>query len=127
MRRCALHGLDARIVRPGIVVGPHTTKRSGGSDTGMYGFIREVHRMREALRAVGRPLRLRGEATTPLNFVPVDWIADELWQLNTEDFPGGPVHHLTIPRGPSVGEALASLAELLDLPGSKSACSRTPR
>lgn len=117
LARCAALGLDARVVRPSIVVGPSTTRRSGGTDNGMYGFIREIHRMREALRNVGRPLRVRGDLTTPVNLVPVDWVAEELWQLHGEDFPGGPFYHLTSARGPTVEEALGSLSELLELPG----------
>ena len=109
--------IDVRIVRPSIVVGPIETKRSGGSRSGLYGFLYEIYRMREALRNVGRPVRLRGYPDMPLNFIPVDWIAKEIVELEKEGFANGPIFHLTSSSEPRLEKSLEGLTDLLKLPG----------
>lgn len=109
--------IDVRIVRPSVVVGPIETKRSGGSRSGLYGFLHEIYRMREALRHVGRPVRLRGYSEMPLNFIPVDWVVKEIIELEKEGFANGPIFHLTSSSEPRLERSLEVLADLLRLPG----------
>lgn len=99
-------GCPAAIVRPSIVVGPVATHLSGGSDSGLYGFAREVYRIRRVLAAAGESLVMLGEAAAPVNLIPVDVLAREMWQLSAAGFSGGLVHHLTSDRHPNVERLL---------------------
>jgi len=109
--------IDVCIVRPSIVVGPIETKRNGGSRSGVYGFLNEIYRMREALRNVGRPVRIRGDSEMPLNFIPVDWVVNEIIELEKEGFANGPIFHLTSSNEPRLKKSLEVLTDLLKLPG----------
>jgi nucleoside-diphosphate-sugar epimerase len=114
---CTREGLKFAILRPSIVIGPYAQKGTGGSTTGLYGFLREVCRIAAALRALGRPVEFRGDPSTLCNLIPVDWFIDDVASLLDEGLRDGGIYHntcehpLTIAR---VGEVVASA---LDIPG----------
>jgi nucleoside-diphosphate-sugar epimerase/pimeloyl-ACP methyl ester carboxylesterase len=118
------HGREACIARPSIVVGPEHSALPGGSSTGLYGFVRELFRMRHTLAAVSSPLVLLGDPDAPLDLVPVDWVAAELLALRRAGFPGGPIHHLTSGGCPSVGRAVAAAADAAGAPSMRVAARR---
>ncbi len=108
--RCQAVGMDARIVRPSIVVGPRQTYAPGGSQTGLYGFIREIHGVHNTLRAMQTSLVLEGTASAPLNFVPVDEVSSALIALERDGFADGPIYHLTSDSCPDVATTMATIA-----------------
>jgi nucleoside-diphosphate-sugar epimerase/pimeloyl-ACP methyl ester carboxylesterase len=105
-------GMQMRIVRPSIVVGPRQSYAPGGSDSGLYGFVREVRRVRNTLAAMNTALVLHGDAAAPLNFVPVDEVSAAILRLDREGFTGGLIHHLTSDVCPDVATTLAAIARL---------------
>jgi len=115
-RRCRERGIDFRIVRPSIVVGPYGTKQSGGSETGMYEVVREVHRLRDQLRPLERTIHFDGRADTPLNIMPVDWLVRDFLWLRDNDYGGRTVNHLCAARCPTVQDAFDIMAQLMELP-----------
>jgi nucleoside-diphosphate-sugar epimerase len=116
-RFCVDHGLRYAILRPSIVVGPHCSKSTGGSSTGLYGFAREIGRARAALGALGRPLWIRGEPETPLNLLPVDWFVEDVTELLASGPEESFVSHHTLDGSPTIRHVGEVLAELLALPG----------
>lgn len=116
-RFCVEHGMRHAILRPSIVVGPHCSKSTGGSSTGLYGFAREIGRARAALGALDRPLWIRGEPETPLNLLPIDWFVDDVASLLTEAVTDSFVSHHTLGGSPTIRQVGEVLAELLALPG----------
>jgi nucleoside-diphosphate-sugar epimerase len=115
--QCAAHGMRYAILRPSIVVGPYCSKSTGGSSTGLYGFAREILRARGPLGALARPLQIRGEPSTPLNLLPVDWFVEDVAELLREKVQGDGVYHHTLDRSPTIQQVGEVLAELLALPG----------
>jgi len=109
MARTQQLGMDARIVRPSIVVGPRSGE-PGGATSGLYGFMRELFRLRRTLSAAASPLVMLGDPSTPLNLMPVDSLVDELIALSRRHFPSGPIYHLTSSAGPNVARAVAYAA-----------------
>lgn len=105
-------GRPVAIVRPSIVVGPKSTHMPGGSDTGLYGFTREVYRLRRTLLAAGKSLLMCGDRDAKLNLVAVDDVVSELWRLARNDFAGGLVHHVTSAEQPSVEQVLGLVGEV---------------
>lgn len=74
-------GIQTRIMRPSIVIG-HTKTFAAISNTGIYGFILGMQRVREDVegRRLGgflahRPVRMRGDGEAPINLIPVDVVA----------------------------------------------------
>lgn len=114
---CAERGMRYAILRPSIVVGPHCSKSTGGSSTGLYGFAREMLRARGPLSALAKPLRIRGEPDTPLNLLPVDWFVDDVAELVRGGVHESGVYHHTLDCSPTIQQVGEVLADLLGLPG----------
>jgi thioester reductase-like protein len=94
---CRERGIGLVIVRPSIVVGPSSTHRTGGSRTGVYGFIRELHRLKRQLRHTNAPLSLYGCTESEMNVVPVDFVCHDIFSLYREGVREG-VYHCTAGR-----------------------------
>ncbi|MFO0562398.1 MAG: SDR family oxidoreductase [Polyangiales bacterium] len=116
-RRAPALGLSYAIVRPSIVVGPSTTKRTGGTETGIYGFLRELRRIKRLLSESGEQIAIKGDPDSELNLIPVDKVVDEMLALRAEGIgESGAVHHLTATGGPKVGPAIAVACEVAGVP-----------
>jgi nucleoside-diphosphate-sugar epimerase len=110
---------QVRILRPSIVIG-HSRTFATASSTGLYGFLRQLRLLRvEVARVLGdlfafRSLRIRGDATTQLNLVPVDAVARAAVGIAVA---GGhdPIYHLTNTAMPSLGDAMAIGTRLLSM------------
>jgi len=114
---CARHGLTFAILRPSIVIGPYATKSTGGSSTGLYGFLREVSRVVAALRALGRPVEVNGDPETLCNLIPVDWFVDDVAALLEEGLRDGGIYHNTCDRPLTITQVGEVVANALDIPG----------
>jgi nucleoside-diphosphate-sugar epimerase/alpha-beta hydrolase superfamily lysophospholipase len=113
---CTEHGIDYAILRPSIIVGPSLTMRSGGSDTGLYGLMREMYSMRKPLREIARPLVVEAEPDTALNLVPVDWVVADILTLIDTDFCGRRIHHLTTDNTITIGITAPFVARMAGIP-----------
>jgi nucleoside-diphosphate-sugar epimerase len=89
---CRERGISLVIVRPSIVVGPSSTRRPGGSRTGLYGFIRELHRLKRQLRHADAALSLYGCTESEMNVVPVDFVCQDIFSLYREGAREGVFH-----------------------------------
>jgi nucleoside-diphosphate-sugar epimerase len=100
----------ARIFRPSIVVG-HSGTMAATSFTGLYGFVRNLIQLREEVgeRLGGflqhRALQLIGDASVPLNLIPVDAVAAAAVAVAASDSDER-IFHLTNTIPVSVGEAM---------------------
>jgi nucleoside-diphosphate-sugar epimerase len=113
----ASHGIDLRIVRPAIVVGHSRTLKPGGSETGLYGFVRTLHDLRRMLPSAATQVRLVGDPKTPIHLIPVDQLVRDMLSLSDSGFPAGPVYHLTPGRSIEAAVALEIVCRRLDAPG----------
>lgn len=110
---------QTRIFRPSIVIG-HSRTFATGSSTGLYGFLRQLRQLQvEVGRVLGdllafRSLRIRGEAHTRLNLIPVDAVARAAVGIATA---GGrdPVYHLANTAMPTLADAMTVGTRLLGL------------
>lgn len=115
--RCAEHGIAYTIVRPSIVIGPSTTKRTGGSETGVYGFSRQLKMFEPLLTANGAPIAISGDPDTPVNVVPVDRVVEEMLAIRDSGAEmEGRVFHVTADNAPLVGPSIAHCCELVGVP-----------
>jgi pimeloyl-ACP methyl ester carboxylesterase len=116
VRTCTEYGLEYRILRPSIVVGLSTNGSPAGSDTGLYGLARELHRMRRTLLKHDGAIRIVGDPNTEANLVSVDFVAREMVKLHEEGLPDGPIFHLAADRGPTVKDITDTIADLIGIP-----------
>lgn len=108
-----------RIFRPSIVIG-HSQTYGAITFAGLYGFARRLKRARDiAHDALGdvlrhRPLRLLGSANTPINFIPIDYVARAAVKISTETNNSN-VYHLANSCPPKLGDFLDALTDLLGM------------
>lgn len=92
---CAEHSIDYRILRPSIIMGPLATHHSGGTRFGIYGFTRELFRLRDTLSRIEQPLRLVGASDAVANLAPVDQCVRDMLTLSHQGFGTQRIFHLS--------------------------------
>jgi nucleoside-diphosphate-sugar epimerase len=110
-------GVDVRVARPGIVVGPAPATAGGTPSNLLFAFIRMTATL--AAMAGGRPVPLRIEAApcAPFNLVPVDVVAAALVHLAESPRGRGDTVHLVARDAPPQARALEILCERLGVRG----------
>jgi nucleoside-diphosphate-sugar epimerase len=119
------HGLDTVVFRPSIIVGDSQTGAAGESNTGYYGVILALYRLRNNLAAnlgghqKGRDmnLRLEGHPDTELNLIPVDFVVQAMRLLADSPLNGHRIFHITNEAPPTLHVARDCLAVDLDVTG----------
>jgi len=112
---CAQAGMALTILRPAIVIGHSETFRTGGSETGLYGFIRELSMLAPSLRASGAHVRINGNPDTVPNFVPVDYLISDLFSLVSEQEVNTGIYHLSSTSGVTSSVAVKVICEELGI------------
>lgn len=108
-----------RIFRPSVVIG-HSKTHKTTSFNGLYGFVRGLQRARNLVRnSLGdllrfRPLRLLADGSTPVNFIPIDYVAANAVKIalstTTTD-----IYHLSNKTPPKLAECWGSATEVLGM------------
>lgn len=106
---CQQHALGYRILRPTIVMGPLATHHSGTTRFGVYGFAREVYRLRDTLARMKHRLEMLGAAGATANLTPVDACVADMLALSQGGFGDQRFFHLSNPQGVSMPELVAMI------------------
>ncbi len=91
--QCEAKGLRLVIVRPSVVIGPSESCKTGGGKTGLYGLIREMHRLKRHLQHV--PVVADGNPDAGVNLIPVDYVCRDIFRLFEEPGVQNGPHHST--------------------------------
>lgn len=108
-----------RILRPSIVIG-HSQTHIATTFSGLYGFIRGLQRARDEVReSLGdllkfRPLRLLADASAPVNFIPVDYVARAAVNIAIQA-DGSNIYHLANSAPPKLADCWDSLTDVLGM------------
>lgn len=108
---CEARGLSFRILRPTVVMGPLASHHSGTTRFGVYGFAKEVRRLRETLLKLKHRLELEGSEGATANLTPVDECVYDMLQLSAEGFGDRRYFHLSNPEGVSMPRLIAMIDE----------------
>jgi nucleoside-diphosphate-sugar epimerase len=112
--------LCTRIFRPSVVIGHSKTFAVASGFSGLYGFIRKLLQFKGAMSRIQEGLltreaiRMHVDPDAPLNFVPIDLVAQQAVQISTSRTPCS-IFHLTNATPPTVAEFLFPLFEDLGL------------
>lgn len=113
-------GFDTtRIFRPSIVIG-HSETHIATTFSGLYGFIRGLQRARDEVReSLGdllkfRPLRLLADSNTPVNFIPIDYMARAAVNIAAQG-DGINIYHLANSAPPKLADCWDSLTDVLGM------------
>jgi nucleoside-diphosphate-sugar epimerase len=113
---CGARGMRLVIVRPSVVIGPSVSCKTGGSTTGLYGLIRDIHRLKRHIERIGMPLVVFLNPDAGVNFIPVDYVCHDILRLfENPDIPEG-IHHATADNNVSVRVLIHFIARHLELP-----------
>ena len=112
---CAAHGMAFNILRPSVIIGVSTTKQSGGSKTGLYAFIRDLFHLKKAADVLDIEPSFSADPDIVINFNPVDGVIADIRWLVDNDFPGGPVRHLTASYGVRLLDGINAITEAVGL------------
>ncbi|WP_058834685.1 alpha/beta fold hydrolase [Luteimonas abyssi] len=96
---CDAHAFSYRILRPTAVMGPRASHHSGTTRFGVYGFTKEVFRLRETLVKLKHPLELLGKPRASMNLTPVDECVYDMMHMAATGFGGRRFFHLCNPEG----------------------------
>jgi thioester reductase-like protein len=77
----ARSGVEVRVARPGIVVGPAPLTGGGAPSNLFFDFVRLTATLARLAAARPASLRIEAAARAPFNFVPLDYVASALVQL----------------------------------------------
>jgi nucleoside-diphosphate-sugar epimerase len=116
LERCSAAGMDARILRPSIVVGSSQSHEPHGAEHAFYRFLRGIYGMRHLMRQADSAPAVYADAEAPLNLVPVDTLTRDAVALLEEGFPHGPFYHLTSNQCPTVKQALDAVCDAASVP-----------
>jgi len=112
---CEANNIDYRILRPSIVIGPSLTMKTGGCQSGLYGLVREISELQPTLSSPGHSFSIIGSPETPFNLIPVDHLMADVSNLIENNFPGGPIYHLTSTYNLTVGVVLWTVFEIIGI------------
>ncbi|MDE2402028.1 MAG: SDR family oxidoreductase [Burkholderiales bacterium] len=115
METCHAIKLPVTIFRPSMVIGNSQTKNPGGSDTALYGFLRELRRLKRAVTGVNEPVRLFCMPQGQVNFIPIDLLMSDIRLVLNTGLVDGDIHHLTSDQCPQIKSALSMICEQLGL------------
>ncbi|HEX5312280.1 SDR family oxidoreductase [Aquabacterium sp.] len=112
---CQANGMPLTIFRPSMVIGNSQTKSPGGSDTALYGFMREVRRLKGALRGMTDTVRVLGMPDGEVNFVPVDQLMIDIGLVLDQGLADGEIYHLSSDFCPRTERSFGMICEQLGM------------
>ncbi|MFN4265345.1 MAG: SDR family oxidoreductase [Aquabacterium sp.] len=112
---CKQHGMALTIFRPSMVIGNSQTKVPAGSDTALYGFMREVRRLKAALSGAQNTVRVLGMPEGEVNFIPVDQLMIDVGMVLDQGLKDGEIYHLASDFCPTTERSFAMVCEQLGM------------
>jgi nucleoside-diphosphate-sugar epimerase len=113
---CGARGLRLTIVRPSVVIGPSKSCTTGGSKTGLYGLIREMHRLKPHLKRVHVPVTAYGNPDAGVNLIPVDYVCHDIFRLFDDPGVRNGLHHATADNNVNIAALVELIKRHLGLP-----------
>ena len=120
MRRVgATHGIDVRVLRPSIVVGPAPATTGGAPANLFFAVVRLLGRVAALGRGGAGGLRVPGAPASPFNIVPVEYVAQAGVTLAEHPEAKGGTFHLVTSSPPTQAEMLAAISRVIGLDGAR--------
>jgi nucleoside-diphosphate-sugar epimerase len=111
---CDARGLRLVIVRPSVVIGPSGSCQTGGSKTGLYGLIREMHRLKRHLK--NAPVVADGNLDAAVNLIPVDYVCHDIFRLFEDTGIQNGLHHATARNNVKIAVLVDLIKRYMGLP-----------
>lgn len=116
-RAGAAVGVDVRVLRPSVVVGPVPETPGGHPSQCLFAFIRLAAALARGASGAEVPLRILAAPWARFNLVPVEYVAAAAVALAEHPVGVGGTFHLVVSNPPTQEEALAMICARLGLRG----------
>jgi thioester reductase-like protein len=110
-------GIDMRVFRPSVVVGPAPETVGGQPSNLFFIFIRMLETLARLSHRFDARLRIEGAPKARFNIVPVEYVARALVVLAEHPDGSGKTFHLVVAKAPVQETMLAMIANYFGLPG----------
>jgi thioester reductase-like protein len=110
-------GIDVRVFRPSVVVGPAPETAGGQPSNLFFIFIRMMEGLARLSHRFKVRLRIEGAPAARFNIVPVEYVARALVALAEHPDGVGKTFHLVVSKAPVQEEMLAMIADYFGLSG----------
>jgi nucleoside-diphosphate-sugar epimerase len=110
-------GVDVRMLRPSIIVGPAPATAGGAPSNLFFAFIRLLATLARWRGGADTRLRIDAAPAASFNIVPLDYVAAATTALAAHPDAAGGTFHLVVRDAPSQAVVLAMLVERLGVRG----------
>ncbi|MFC1643310.1 alpha/beta fold hydrolase, partial [Myxococcota bacterium] len=114
--RCAEWGIRCTILRPSVVVGPRASRMPGGSQTGLYGLVATIARLRTLLAKQTGDVSLGFDGDTHVNLLPVDDMLARFFEIASQRPSSPSVFHVVSKDEVTTRDIVAAIRRALELP-----------
>jgi thioester reductase-like protein len=110
-------GIDVRVFRPSVVVGPAPETAGGLPSNLFFTFIRMMQALAQLAHRLNVRVRIEAAPKARFNIVPVEYVARALVALVEHPDGAGKTFHLVVSDAPVQEVMLATIANYFGLPG----------
>jgi len=105
---CRRLGIDLRILRPSVVIGPESSTQGGSPSSLLYQFIRLAAALAGRGKGAELPVRIQGRPAAQFNIVPIEYVSAAIEVLSEQPGAAGGTFHL-IDSQPPTQEAMLQM------------------
>ncbi len=98
---CARFGIDLRILRPSVVIGPESSTQGGSPSSLLYQFIRLAATLSGRGKRAQLAVRIQGRPSAHFNIVPIEYVSAAIEVLSEQPAAAGGTFHLVVSQPPT--------------------------
>lgn len=98
---CARFGIDLRILRPSVVIGPESSTQGGSPSSLLYQFIRLAATLSARGKRAQLAVRIQGRPSAHFNIVPIEYVSAAIDVLSEQPAAAGGTFHLVVSQPPT--------------------------
>src|SRR5688572_597979 len=114
---CARLGIDLRILRPSVVIGPESSTQGGSPSSLLYQFIRLAAALSGRGKGAQLAVRIQGRPAAHFNIVPIEYVSAAIEVLSEQPAAAGGTFHLVVSQPPTQEEMLQMITSRLGANG----------
>ena len=98
---CARFGIDLRILRPSVVIGPESSTQGGSPSSLLCQFIRLAATLSGRGKRAQLAVRIQGRPSAHFNIVPIEYVSAAIEVLSEQPAAAGGTFHLVVSQPPT--------------------------
>jgi thioester reductase-like protein len=114
---CRRLGIDLRILRPSVVIGPESSTQGGSPSSLLYQFIRLAAALSGRRKGDDLAVRIHGRPAAHFNIVPIEYVSAAIEMLAEQSGAAGGTFHLVVSRPPTQEAMLQMITSRLGVNG----------